>query len=185
MLILILIDVQYSQKVVFSFEKGLNCQNLSSSGFLHPVKKSPLPVKFPIPPQWGNPPTPYHYLEKPAMNIDEVLLINSSAIAFVFGCFNIHQKDWLTYSGGTDRPGKLCCYHRRPNSLQIFNFPTWIPNCDLHSHALLDLFISSVASFCSTMALPPIGNSDHVVVSVSIDFPSNFPSRFLEAAKPI
>ena len=119
------------------------------------------------------------------MNIDEVLLINSSAIAFVFGCFNIHQKDWLTYSGGTDRPGKLCCYHRRPTSLQMFNFPTWIPNCDLHSHALLDLFISSVASFCSTMALPPSGNSDHVVVSVSIDFPSNFPSRFLEAAKPI
>ena len=119
------------------------------------------------------------------MNIDEVLLINSSAIVFVFGYFNIHQKDWLTYSGGTDRPGKLCCYHKQPNSLQMFNFPTWIPNCDLHSHALFDFFLSSVASFCFTMALPPIGNSDHVVVSVSIDFPSNFPSRFLEAAKPI
>ena len=40
MLILILIDVQYSQKAVFSFEKGLNYQNHSSSGFLHLVKKS-------------------------------------------------------------------------------------------------------------------------------------------------
>ena len=29
------------------------------------------------------------------------------------------------------------------------------------------------ASICSTMAFPPLGNSDHVVVSVSIDFPSN------------
>ena len=28
------------------------------------------------------------------------------------------------------------------------------------------------ASICSTMAFPPLGNSDHVVVSVSIDFPS-------------
>ena len=35
----------------------------------------------------------------------------------------------------------------------------------------MDLFISSDASICSTMAFPPLGNSDHVV-SVSIDFPS-------------
>ena len=34
------------------------------------------------------------------------------------------------------------------------------------------LFISSDASCCSAMALPPLGNSDHVV-SVSIDSPSN------------
>ena len=37
MLILILIDVQYSQNAAFSFEKGSNCQNHSSSGYLHPV----------------------------------------------------------------------------------------------------------------------------------------------------
>ena len=37
---------------------------------------------------------------------------------------------------------------------------------------LLDLFISSDASICSTMAFPPLGNCDHVIVSVSIDFPS-------------
>ena len=38
---------------------------------------------------------------------------------------------------------------------------------------LLDLFISSGASICFTMTFPPLGNSYHVVVSVSIDFPSN------------
>ena len=54
----------------------------------------------------------------------------------------------------------------------MVNFPTWIPDCDSHSPALLDLFISSDASICSTMAFPSLGNSDHVVVSVSIDFPS-------------
>ena len=37
---------------------------------------------------------------------------------------------------------------------------------------LLDLFLSSDAIICSTMAFSPLGNSDHVVVSVSIDFPS-------------
>ena len=41
-------------------------------------------------------------------NIDEVLSINPSANVFVFGDFNVHHKDWLTCSGGTDRPGELC-----------------------------------------------------------------------------
>ena len=54
----------------------------------------------------------------------------------------------------------------------MVNFPTRIPDCDSHSPALLDLFISFDASSCSTMAFPPLGNSDHVV-SVSIDFLSN------------
>ena len=31
-------------------------------------------------------------------------------------------------------------------------------------------FLSSNACICSTIAFPPLGNSDHVVVSVSIDF---------------
>ena len=90
---------------------------------------------------------------------------------FVFEDFNIHDEDWLTYSGGTDRPGELCYKFSISNDLtQMVNFPTQIPDCDSHSPALLDLFISSDASICSTMAFPPLGNSDHVV-SVSIDFP--------------
>ena len=55
---------------------------------------------------------------------------------------------------------------------QMVNFPTRIPDCDSHSPALLYFFLSSDASICSTMAFPPLGNCDHVVVSVSIDFPS-------------
>ena len=54
----------------------------------------------------------------------------------------------------------------------MVNFPTQIPDCDSQSPTLLDLFLSSDASICSTMAFPPLGNSDHVVVSVSIDVPS-------------
>ena len=54
----------------------------------------------------------------------------------------------------------------------MVNFPTWIPDCDSHSPALLDFFLCSDPSICSTMAFPPLGNSDHVVVSVSSDFPS-------------
>ena len=55
----------------------------------------------------------------------------------------------------------------------MVNFLTRIPDCDSHGPALLDLFLTSGASICSAMAFPPLGNSDHVVDSVSIDFPSN------------
>ena len=98
-------------------------------------------------------------------NIDDVLSINPSANAFVFGDFNVHHKDWLTYSGGTDQPGELCYNFSISNDLtQMVNFPTWISDCDSHSTALLDLLISSDASICSTLALPSLGNSDHVAV---------------------
>ena len=83
-------------------------------------------------------------------------------------------KDWLTYSGGTDQPGKLCYNFSISNDLtQMVNFSTRVPDCDSHSPAILDLFISSDASICSTKTFPPLGNSDHVVVWVSIDLPSH------------
>ena len=56
---------------------------------------------------------------------------------------------------------------------QMVNFPRQIPDCDSHSPALFDLFLSSDTNICSTTAFPPLGNPDRVVVSVSIDFPSN------------
>ena len=80
----------------------------------------------------------------------------------------------LTYSGGTYQSGELCYNFSISNDLtQVVNFSTKIPDCDSHGPALLDSFFSSDASICSTMAFPQLGNSDHAVVSVSIDFPSN------------
>ena len=35
---------------------------------------------------------------------EDCSLLNPSN-AFVFGDFNVHHEDWLTYSGRTDRPG--------------------------------------------------------------------------------
>ena len=70
-------------------------------------------------------------------NIDEVLSINPSANAFVFGDFNTHQKDQLTYSGGIDQSGELCFNFCISNDLtQRVNFPTPIPDCDSHGPAL-------------------------------------------------
>ena len=77
----------------------------------------------------------------------------------------------ILYSDGTDQLGKLCYNFSISNDLtQMVNFPTRIPDCDSHSPALLDFFLSSDASICTTMAFPPLGNSHHVVVSVSTDF---------------
>ena len=80
--------------------------------------------------------------------IDEVLSINPSANMFLFGDFNIHHKDWLTYSGGTDRSGELC-YNCSISVVivlialtQMVNFPTWTTDCDSQRPTLLDLFLS-------------------------------------------
>ena len=47
---------------------------------------------------------------------DEVLSINPIANVFVFRDFSVHHKDWLTYSGGTDRTGEVCYNFKRPYS---------------------------------------------------------------------
>ena len=71
MLILILIDFQYSQNAVFSFEKGSNRLKHSYSGSLHPVKKctpAPPPSKISDSSPTGRKgiyPTHYCYLENP------------------------------------------------------------------------------------------------------------------------
>ena len=86
-------------------------------------------------------------------NIDQVLSINPSANVWTGLPILVELIDLKWPYSGT--------------------FPTWIPDCDSHSLTLLDIFLPSDASICSTMAFPLLGNSDHVVVSVSIDFPSN------------
>ena len=91
-----------------------------------------------------------------------------------FSQFNIHHKDWFTYFSRTDRPVELCYNFSISDDLtQMVNFPTRIRDCDSHSPALLGLFLSADASIFSTMAFSPLTNSDHVVVSDSLDFQSN------------
>ena len=63
-------------------------------------------------------------------NIDDVLSINPSTNVFVFGDFNVHHNDWLTYSGGIDRTGELCYnFSISSNLTQMVNFLTyWFPD---------------------------------------------------------
>ena len=50
----------------------------------------------------------------------------------------------------------------------MFNILSGFPYCD----TLSDLFLFSDPSICSIMTFFPIGNSDHAVASVLIDFRS-------------
>ena len=82
----------------------------------------------------------------------------------VFGDFSVHHKDWLTFLGGTDRPGEFSHNFFISNYFtHMVNFATQTPDCDCHNLALLDLFISSDAIICSTIACS-LQNSDHVVL---------------------
>ena len=54
----------------------------------------------------------------------------------------------------------------------MVNFPTRIPVTH-KGLVYCDLFIPSDPSICCTMAFLPLGNSDHVAISVSIDFLPN------------
>ena len=86
-------------------------------------------------------------------------------MCFVFRDFNVHHKDSLTYSAGTVRPCELCYNFKSQTTL--LRWLTFLLG------SILDLFLSSNAIIYSTMAFCSLGNSDHIVVSVSIDLPSN------------
>ena len=88
-------------------------------------------------------------------NIDEVLSINPSAKVFVFGDFNVHYKDWLTYSGGTDRLVNSVIIFL--SHMTLLRWLTILPGSltDSHSPALLDLILYTDASICSALAFPP------------------------------
>ena len=74
-------------------------------------------------------------------------------------------------SSGTERPCELCFNFCISNDFtQMSNFPTRISDCDSHSPAFRDSFLSSDASISSTMAFPPLGNSYQNVVSAFIYF---------------
>ena len=54
---------------------------------------------------------------------------------------------------------------------QMVNFPTRIPDCDSHGPALLDLFLTSDTSICSTLAFPQMMEIQMMLLS---QFPLTF-----------
>ena len=89
-------------------------------------------------------------------NVDEVLSINPSANVFVFGEFNVDHKDWLTYSGGTDRPGQLCYNFSQTTLLRWLTFLLGSQTVILIVQLFwIYLFLLTLV-FYNAMALPPL-----------------------------
>ena len=104
------------------------------------------------------------------INIDEGLSINPSANVFVFGDFNFYHKDWLTYSGGTDRPGELCNNFSISYDLtQTVNFPTRIPDCNSQNPDLLNFFFLTLVFVLQRLSL-----HWEILIMFLSQFPMNF-----------
>ena len=83
-------------------------------------------------------------------NTDQVLSINLSANKFVFGEFNVHHKDWLILVELLDLVNSAIVFLSQTTLLRWLTFLLG-SQTDSQSLALLNLFISSDASICSTM----------------------------------
>ena len=103
-------------------------------------------------------------------NIEEVLLINSSTNVFVFGDFNvILRTGLLILVERIDLVNSVIIFLSQMTLLKWLNFLLGSKTVMI----LLFWVLTSYTSICSTMAFHPLGNADHVVFSVSIDFLSN------------
>lgn len=102
--------------------------------------------------------------------IDRALISQPSANIFVFGDFNVHHSDWLSFSGPT-RPAGVEAYNFSISQslTQMVDFATRFPDRDDQRPSTLDLFLSSNPDICSVSGSSPLGSSDHLVVNVSID----------------
>ena len=108
---------------------------------------------------------------------DEILLINPYTNVFVFGDFNVHHKDWLICSAGSDGPGELCYNFYISNDVtHMVTFPAWIPKSDFHSPFFWIHFFW--LEYLFDIGFSSSGKFNHFVVSVSIDFLSNSKGDF-------
>ena len=105
-------------------------------------------------------------------NIDEVLLINSSANVFVFGDFNVHHKDWITYSGLVELTDLVSSVVIFLCQMTLLRWLTFVLGSQAVILAVLllwiYLFLLILVFVLQWLSL----HSDHVVILVSIDFQS-------------
>jgi len=96
-------------------------------------------------------------------------VISSSPLSEVtlFGDFNVHHMEWLS-SNRTTQAGTAAFEFATLNDLQqLIVGPTRIPDNSLQLPSLspLDLFLTSSHNSYNCKILPPLGNSDHNLIS--------------------
>ena len=106
-------------------------------------------------------------------NIHEVLSINPYAV-FVFGDFNVRHKDWLLILVELiDMVKFVITFLSQMTLLRWLTFLLGSQTVILMVLLFWIYLFLLMLVFVLQWLFPPLGNSDHVVVSVSIDFPTN------------
>ena len=110
-------------------------------------------------------------VEAVSSNIDKAPILQTSANIMVFGEFNAHNTKGLCHSHTIAVAGLFCQEFAMAQDLtRIVDFPTRIPDRDDHQPYLLDLFLYYNPDSCAVASHPPLGKSDHMVVSVDAGF---------------
>ena len=113
------------------------------------------------------------FIEAILSNVDEVLSITQSANMFLFGGFNVQLMHWLTFLVELIDLVNSVKFQMTLLRWLIFLLGSLTTTLTVLLFWIYLFFIFSNLSNCSTMTFFLLGNSYHVVVLASINFPSN------------
>ncbi|KAL7647126.1 UNVERIFIED_CONTAM: hypothetical protein RMT77_002384 [Armadillidium vulgare] len=109
--------------------------------------------------------------------IEHILSSSPFSEIIVLGDFNVHHRQWLS-SSSHDPAGELAFNFSIQNNLeQLVQLPTRISDRLGDEPNILDLFLTSYPSPYSVKLYPPLGSSDHLLISVSCSVSSGLPQE--------
>ncbi|KAL7632739.1 UNVERIFIED_CONTAM: hypothetical protein RMT77_016940 [Armadillidium vulgare] len=141
----------------------LSCN--STTKFICPVYLSPNSTDYP---------KFFDYLNS---KIEHILSSSPFSEIIILGDFNVHHRQWLS-SSSHDPAGELAFNFSIQNNLeQLVHLPTRIPDSLGDEPNILDLFLTSYPSPHTVKLFPPLGSSDHLLISVSCPVSSSLPQE--------
>ena len=109
--------------------------------------------------------------------IEDILSSSPFSEIITFGAFNVHHRQWLSFSFH-DPAGELAFNFSIQNNLeQLVHLPTRIPDRLGDELNILDLFLTSYPSPYTVKLFPSLGSSDHLFNSVSCSVSSSLPQE--------
>ena len=109
--------------------------------------------------------------------IEHILSSSPFSEIIILGDFNVHHRQWLS-SSSHDTAGERAFHFAIQNDLErLEQLPTCIPDRVGDEPNILDLFVTSNPSPYTDKLFPPLGSSDHLLISVSFSISSSLPQE--------
>ncbi|KAL7634069.1 UNVERIFIED_CONTAM: hypothetical protein RMT77_015397 [Armadillidium vulgare] len=109
--------------------------------------------------------------------VEHILSSTPFSEIIILGDFNVHHHQWLS-SSSHHPDGELIFNFSIQNNLeQLVHLPTRIPDRLGDEPNILDLFLTSYPSPHTVKLFPPLGSSDHLLISVSCPVSSSLPQE--------